>query len=473
MKIGQIIRKLLLVVSVLMIITSSVQGTMAFLVAKTDTITNIFIPVNFGGLILDKGVEHPLGDGYTIPNTVSFDFEISLGGGYAGKKVDTNYGSYNADSRGAFTVSVRPGASLVITDLTEGTPVTVTEISTLPGFTPKDNVTVRSATVGADGNVKIDFVNVYDPESVTAQNLTLKGKKTLEGRDWQSGDEFTFILEQKNGENWSELGKATVTYDENNADFDKFDLTDKINTLVFDTVGTYSFRIYEQKGDLDRVDYDETVNEFKIVVTDADMDGFLEIKTVSATQNATAAENSLKNGYDIFVEFNNTFVPPPPPPEDITVTVSAVKTLTGAGAGSYKPDMFKFLLSEKDGENLSLYAVGGSADFVLTFTAEDIGKTYEYTLSEVKNSIQGVTYSEKIYNISIAITKSDDNKLIATVISGGETVTEPEFEFVNVCDGKTPGTGDDNALIFWGVIFVIGVVMFTTLVFTEKRRTVR
>lgn len=480
MKIRQLIRKLLLVISVLMILTSSVQGTMAFLVTRTDSITNIFIPINFGGLIVDKTVEHQLGEGFTIPSTIVFDFEISLGDGYAGKKIDTNYGSYVADRTGAFVVSVRPGASLVITDLTEGTPVTVKEISTLPGFTPKDNVTVRSATVGADGNVNIEFVNVYAPEELILSDalsgdpmFTIQGKKTLEGRDWHEGDEFTFILEKKNGEEWVELDRKTVVYDSADPSFNTFDFSDTMYGASFDGVGVYSYRIYELEGDLDRVDYDKTVNEFKIEVSDRDMDGFLEIGSVKTTNNMTVSGDNYY-GYELNVEFNNTFVPPPPPPADVTATVSAIKTLTGVGAGSFRPDMFKFLLSEKGGEDLTLYALGGSADFVLTFTADDIGKTFEYTLSEVKNGIQGVTYSEKIYNITVTVTKSEDNKLVITATEGGKAVELDEgFEFVNVCDGKTPATGDDNALIFWGIVFMIGVAMFVTLVFTEKRRTVR
>ncbi len=51
MRKNSILRRLLLVLSILMILTSSVQGTMAFLTAKTEPVVNIFVPPAMPGNI--------------------------------------------------------------------------------------------------------------------------------------------------------------------------------------------------------------------------------------------------------------------------------------------------------------------------------------------------------------------------------------------------------------------------------------
>lgn len=466
----RIIRKLLLILSVIMILTSSVQGTLAFLVTKTDSVTNIFIPIRFGGFILDKNIVHPLEQGYVIPDSIVFTFDITLEDGYEGKTVVTNYGSYTADENGKFTVSVRPNSSLIISDLMEGTVVTVTERALLPGFEVKDGIDTYSVTVNKNGNVKIEFINIYTPESVGGESLTLIGKKVLSGRPWQDGDTFTFLLERKVGNEWTEVGKKTVTYDPATDNYDTFEFTDLLSAQTFDSVGEHLFRISEVKGELDRVDYDETVNEFKVIVSDADMDGYLEIKKVSASQKANAEYDSESGKHNVTVTFDNTYVPPTP--DDVSVTVKVKKILAGNGAGRFSTDEFSFLL-EGENERYSLYASGGYANFDLTFSADDIGESFEYTLTEVKGSLDGVTYSEKIYNIRVDVTLGDDNKLVAdiTVTCGGEEVTDTEhLEFINICGAATPPTGDDTALYFWGAIFLIGVALFATVIFLEKRK---
>lgn len=76
-----------------------------------------------------------------------------------------------------------------------------------------------------------------------------------------------------------------------------FELNDIFHALTFDKVGEYVFRMSEVMGELDNMDYDKTVNHFTVLVTDVDMDGTLEINTVSGTENAVVS--IADGGFDV------------------------------------------------------------------------------------------------------------------------------------------------------------------------------
>jgi len=310
LKIGRIIRRIAMIFSLIMLITSTVGTTYGYIVTSTDSLVTVFYPpdVNTGAMAVNKIVEHPLGSQYKIPNNISFEFKIELGSYYAGSKLMTSAGEMTADASGSLAVSIKPGVTFTIEELDEGTEVKVTEMDTLlNGFTVKGDK-VKTVTVGAGGTVSIDFTNVYTPESVKPNNVSVSGIKVLDGRDWKNGDSFTFKLEQLDNAQWTELGSKTVSYDAANPDFDKFDFSDIFANVSFSAVGDYQFRMTEVIGTLENVDYDKTVKTFTVKVTDVDMDGKLEINTVLGTENTAVSE---ENGvYTVFATFNNTFVPP-------------------------------------------------------------------------------------------------------------------------------------------------------------------
>ena len=78
---NKMLRRILLIISFILLITSTVNTTFGFVVAKTDTLVNYFVPVEklVNSLIISKTVEHPLGEGYVIPENISFDFKVDLG----------------------------------------------------------------------------------------------------------------------------------------------------------------------------------------------------------------------------------------------------------------------------------------------------------------------------------------------------------------------------------------------------------
>ena len=475
---NKIFRRLALLVSLIVLLTSTVNTTFGFIVTKTDSLINTFVPFDsiISNLLISKSVEHPFGDEYVIPDNIAFDFKVDFGSLYANTTIKTTTGDIVADKNGSIQISVKPGESFAVEGIDAGTKVTVTEIQKDgSGFTVKDSAATMKGIVAEDGSLKFEYVNIYTPASVQPVNVSVSGTKILEGRDWQSGDTFSFTLEQKqsNG-SWTVIGTKAVTYDAQNAPFNQFDFSDLVQALTFDKVGTYNFRMTEVVGNLENVDYDKSVNTFAIKVTDVDMDGKLEVSNVTAAQNANVTEEDGK--YKVDVTFNNTFSPVVSEPDDIEVNIGVNKTVKNTGVLSIAPAGFEFVLENTvSGEKMALKSdENGKAVFVLPFTATDVGKTYTYKLSETNDGMTGVTYDTKVYDISIPITLDSDNKLVSTITMDGKAVNDVVARFENTYytdQTTTPPTGDDSNVTFWFIMMIISGTTCIVLVLLDKRYT--
>ena len=471
---SKILRRIAMVISLIMLITSTVNTTYGFIVTATDPLVNIFMPedVKVSGLTLNKTVEHPLGESYKIPDHIRFDFKLELGSYYANAKLTTTAGEMTADANGTLDVTVKPGTAFEIEGLEEGTVIKVTEqATTLAGFAVKGEAT-KEITVGADGNASIAFINTYTPAKVQLSPVSVKGIKVLEGREWQEGDRFSFKLEQQEGDSWTELGTKTVTYQADNANFNRFDFSDIVQALTFDKVGSYTFRMTEVVGNLANLDYDTTVNTFTVKVTDVDMDGKLEVGDVSGAQNAVVTKDNGQ--YGVSVTFNNTFVPPVlPDPDDIAVTITVNKTVRNTGEVSIGPGGFEFVLENvANREKLALDSdTNGQVVFTLPFTAADIGKTYTYKLFETNEGVTGMTYDADVYTITVAISLDNENNLIATMTMNGDAVDALAADFENTYHANhvVPPTGDNNHIAFWFLAMVASGAAFVVLLLLDKK----
>lgn len=473
---SKILRRIAMVISLIMLITSTVNTTYGFIVTSTDSLINIFQPedVKEQGLILSKTVEHPLGEDYQIPDSIRFAFKIELGAYYAHAKLTTTAGEMTADENGSLVVTVKPGTAFGVEGLEEGTVIKVTEQATaLPGFAVKGEAT-KVITVGADGNAVMSFVNIYTPAAVQPSRVSVKGTKVLEGREWQEGDCFTFKLEQQNGHTWTKLGTKTVMYRAGDEAFDQFDFSDILQAVTFDRVGTYAFRMTEVAGDVAHVDYDKTVNTFTVKVTDVDMDGKLEVGDVIGAQNAVVTKDNGQ--YGVSITFNNTFVPPVlPDPDDIAVTVTVNKTVRNTGEVSIGPGGFEFVLENvASREKLALDSnANGKVVFTLPFTAADIGKTYTYKLFETNEGMAGMTYDADVYAITIAISRENENNLIATMTMNGDAVDALAADFENTYHADrpvVPPTGDNSHMMFWFLMMLVSGAVFVTLLIFDRKR---
>lgn len=468
----KILRRILLIISFILLITSTVNTTFGFVVAKTDTLVNYFVPVEklVNSLIISKTVEHPLGEGYVIPENISFDFKVDLGEYYAETTLKTSIGELKTDKNGSVVLSVKPNRQVTVEGLETETKVTVTEINNnTPGFSVKNGESKKEIIISDGAQMKADFINLYTPSAVAPTNVTLTGSKTLSGRPWQEGDEFTFLLEQNMSGVWTELGKETVSYKEGESDFNKFDFTEYLQKLSFSKTGEYQFRVSEVKGNLQNVDYDQTVNTFVIKVTDRDMDGKLEIGNVESSQNAATV--TTDNGFAIDVAFNNTFIPPLVP-DDVSVRISVNKTVENKGEYKRSAEGFEFILEDKFGDKASFKSDenGLGAEYI-TVSESDIGEVLEYKVYEKNTGEKGVTYDTKVYTLRVAVSLNEDNTLKTDITVDGENVTEVSLDFKNVCDldkPSGPATGD-NRIIWWMLLAAFSFISCVTLIIAEHK----
>ena len=234
------------------------------------------------------------------------------------------------------------------------------------------------------------FTNTYTAKP-TEVDLTvgLDAHKNLIGRDLRGG-EFSFVVK----ENGTEV--ATGTNDaEGNITFGNL-----FYTLA--DCGTHTYTVSEvipvENLRVPGVTYDTKEYTFTVEVVDQD-DG-----TLRATVNK--AEN---------IVFNNTYAA-----ADVQVPVTATKVLNG------KPlmaGMFTFELKDADNKVLSrpTNGVGEDASAIafsnLVFHASDLAgqteKTFTYTVQEVNDKQTGMTYDDKVYQISVRVYDDGNGQLKA------------------------------------------------------------
>ena len=168
-----------------------------------------------------------------------------------------------------------------------------------------------------------------------------------------------------------------------------------------------------------------------------------------------------------------------------SIVLSGTKTLTGRTLAA---DEFEFQLADENGNVLQ--TVKNAADGKITFspieyTQADIGKTFTYTVSEVKGDKTGITYDADVITVKVEVTDNgsgtlatkvtDDSSPIAftnvfeadgevhfsgTKTLAGRALTEGEFSFVLLdSNGNTLQTVQNAA---------DGSIVFDAIKYTES-----
>lgn len=470
-----ILTRIALFLSLITLLTSTFNTTFGFIVTKTNSLVNIFKP--FQGIVssldISKSLEHPFGEEYIIPEGLSFDFEVDLGSLYRESTIKTSKGNIKADENGKIIVPVRPYETVGIEGIDEGTLVTVTELQNpSSGFSVKDGQNSKEVQISVSNIAKAEFVNIYKPQSLNASFFSLKGEKILSGRDWQEGDSFTFLLERKVQEVWEKIGTKTVSFDSENTQFNKFDFSDILETIEFEEIGTHLFRISEVSENIENIDYDKTINYFSIRISDTNMDGKLEAENVTASQNAVV--NKENNKYNIFVTFNNSFIPPDISEITTEAQITVNKTIKNLGKNSITAEGFEFILENKaNGNKTSLKTdENGKAIFKLPLSLADIGQKFCYTLYEVNDGRENIIYDETVYEIEITPELDSNGKLISKITSGNAKSDSFIFEFQNKynSDGEdSPPTGVNTNLSLWLLMLVLSGTSSIVLLSMEHK----
>ena len=306
----------------------------------------------------------------------------------------------------------------------------ITEVEAPSGHVIKDAVTeVNVEDFGADHSVTKTIINPKDKPKETKATIELD--KTLTGRDLKDG-EFSFEL----------YVGATKLQTVNN----------KNGKVTFDPIsykeeGEHTYTVKEVAGNTPGITYDKTDKQVTVKVK---KDGDNLKADVAYPDNKT---------------FSNTYTAPQP----AKAKISASKILEGA---ELKNGEFNFQLLDETGKVLQTKqnAADGTVTFDdISYSSEDAGKTFHYTIKEVipESKAKGMTYDEGSIDATVTVTKDDasntlkasvaygdkksfTNKLVTTSIPPTPpTVDKPELKLYNIQLHKA--NADGNALA--GAVF--------------------
>lgn len=231
--------------------------------------------------------------------------------------------------------------------------------------------------------------------------------KDLQGRDWESDDEFTFVIAADDNYTANAYKNGTFTYsdpdakDAGNGTTFKYEVTvtdgtsKALGTFTFYEAGTYKFMVKELPGSIDGMTYSEVEYYVTVTVT-AGSDGTLSVETPAAVAAKNPA-NGEKYDNDNFT-FVNVYTPDP----DAEVIDLTVTKEWKNDSASLRPDSITVnLLQGMNGNapskisEATLTAAGGwKHTFKDLPKADALGTRYEYSVEEVIDVTLG--YSESI-----------------------------------------------------------------------------
>ena len=281
---------------------------------------------------------------------------------------------------------------------------------------------------GSEGNT-VTFDNRYTPEPVA---VTIEGTKDLTGRAPVEG-EFTFLLLDEN--------EQELTRTENVGSGFAFE------TIEYENTGVYTYKVIEQipeghdnwvyKG----VTYDRTIHTVTVTVTDEN--GILKAEVTYPTTGLVF--HNVYKGADTHF--------------DISGSKSYNKTLTAG--------QFTFELVDKNGVHMATATNDANGNFTFTnIPLADVGE-YEFTVREkiptgaVNNKLNGITYSDKEYKVTLTVTDPGTGQLVATtpVVENGPIVFENTYSVEpvtatilarKVLEGRALKAGEFTFLLYAG-----------------------
>ena len=292
------------------------------------------------------------------------------------------------------------------------------------------------------------FTNSYkaDPVDIGGDsgNAGIQVQKTLTGRDWQTGDTFTFTLTaQDNAPMPADVveGSKSVTIT------NETEKTLDFGQITYDTEGTYTYKVKETvptEGALGGITYDSHEVTVTVTVTDTDHDGKLDVPTVSYNNSevgTTEADKSLTNA----AAFTNTYgtVPGTEEKVDTEATFGLTKQLTGIDWGDRE---FTFSITptgktpapvDSEGNKITQVTVSAPSDGDTanvdfgTFVYKATG-IYTYTIKEVVpegatgNVYNGITYDT--HEVTVTVNITDD---LAGGFAHSVLITNGDTKFTN------------------------------------------
>ena len=285
-------------------------------------------------------------------------------------KVSFDAISYTAEGEHTYTVKEVKGDNATITYDASEKQVTVK--------VTRDGEALKAEVIYPESKT---FTNAFTPNATTA---TIELTKELTGRDLVDG-EFSFELYE--GANKLQ----TVTNKSGKVTFD---------AISYTAEGEHTYTVKEVKGNVPGITYDTAEKQVTVQVT---KDGDNLKATVVYPESKV---------------FANTYSAPSP----AKAQISASKILEGR---DLKDGEFSFNLLDEAGEVLQTKqnAADGSVAFdEISYSQEDAGKTFHYTIKEVipQSQEKGMTYDQASIEVTVTVTKDDASNTIKATVAYGE-----------------------------------------------------
>jgi len=293
-------------------------------------------------------------------------------------------------------------------------------------------LTIDSVTIDVNGNKAetLTFNNIYDTKSVTLiGDLYLEIEKVLNGREWNSNDEFNFVLWQvdENGAAINdpnviiaEGGDCTsITKDDYDASTGKY--ADSFGNITFKEPGYYIFKVEELLGSIDNLTYDTHVLYIYVTVKDNNM-GHL---VTSVDYYAVSYANPRV--------FTNTYTPDP-----ITVSLTGTKVISGRDLRD--SDVFTFTIeaitagAPLPASTTTQNGMNGTDISNIQFDAITFEKegTYEYKITETGGSYDGVTNDSGYVIATVVVDYDESTGTFSSTVTYKDEDNGNEFKFNNV-----------------------------------------
>ena len=413
-----------------------------------------------GSLEITKSVEFP--DGYVATDFANerFEFSVSIpeaaGKSFTGTVTlgdvvqgDENF-SLTFNEEGTYKHSLKPGEKLTIKGLSGGWAYKVDETERA-GWTA--NSTGAEGTIAAGEASEIEFDNTYAATGTLKGETGLAGTKVLDGRAWRSEDKFAFVLTAKDGVPMPESaqdGMAVMYVAAPEGTPDGLEIPFNFGDITYTRPGTYTYTISEAGADsgydagvLPGVTGSKAVYRVTVKVADEKHDGKL---TVTSTMERLADDAGVAVGEDDHGEaagaasFHNTYEVADADYDGITVSKVLNGRAMAAGEFSFttegKDAASKALLADSDCSFSNGAAASGEKSSMtklndLTFTKEDAGKTYTFTVKETvpegTDKLGGVTYDEREHTVEISVADGGYGTLKVTTKVDGQEGNEVAF----------------------------------------------
>ena len=405
-----------------------------------------------GNLTIAKEVSHDLGSGYAIPEGTKFEFTVKFEGfDLAGKTYaaensgDTTIHSITVDANGEFSFTLGHDEEFEVYGLPEGVVATVVEKNIPTGFTaayyegttPGDG----KVTIVKDNTVMVEVRNSYKATAVTVgTQIVAKIPKKFVNNDankteitnWGS-QTFTAELQKYNGQKWETIQTANAT-DSNK--FFEFNFSGE----KYETAGTYSYQILEvipAENERGTILYDRTIHTFTVTVGDADMNGQLEI--ISVTSNHTG--ENFPNNNDVWtVPATFTNIQEQTVPAVVQIPIQKVLiNESGSNAVSLSGYIFELYCDEACSEavqagvtpgieKLDLAQTDNIGEGTIDITINESG-SYTFYVKEKIGNINNMTYSNQVVKVTVEVTQNTD-RLIANT-SYSIALTNDKLVFTN------------------------------------------